>query len=295
MMILIDIKGANNMRRDKIYISVILFLMMLLAVAGIRLVRQRRRFNNSKRIALFNNEENYSDIRYHVIPHRGASGEEKEHTYAAYDLACDYGAKYLEQDCVFSKNGTLYVSHDLTANTSTGKRETIAELDNDTLDKAGVLKLKDVIDRYKERGITFVIEVRPVEEDNYNGEAQIDALFDLLKKYDDDLIEHVIVQAWDVETLTKAKKFNSKIKTMYLADKEENINAGVKSEDVDIVCTERSLMNSNTVGRVHNAGKLYCTYTVNTTAQITDAIRTEADLYFTNYVAKAFVMEEKYR
>lgn len=34
----------------------------------------------------------------YVILHRGASGEEIEHTFKAYDLALNYGTKYIEQE-----------------------------------------------------------------------------------------------------------------------------------------------------------------------------------------------------
>ncbi|WP_094243318.1 glycerophosphodiester phosphodiesterase [Tetragenococcus halophilus] len=67
----------------------------------------------------------------YVISHRGASGEEVEHTFKAYDLALDYGTKYIEQDLVTSKDGTLYISHDENA-------ERIAGVDknyNDMSDK----------------------------------------------------------------------------------------------------------------------------------------------------------------
>jgi len=47
-----------------------------------------------------------------VIAHRGASGERPEHTRAAYDLAIDQGADFIEPDLVMSKDGALVVRHE---------------------------------------------------------------------------------------------------------------------------------------------------------------------------------------
>lgn len=47
-----------------------------------------------------------------VIAHRGASGERPEHTRAAYELAIDQGADFIEPDLVMSKDGVLVVRHE---------------------------------------------------------------------------------------------------------------------------------------------------------------------------------------
>jgi len=47
-----------------------------------------------------------------VLAHRGASGYLPEHTLAAYDLAIDLGADYIEPDLVITKDGVLVARHD---------------------------------------------------------------------------------------------------------------------------------------------------------------------------------------
>ena len=42
-----------------------------------------------------------------VIGHRGASGYRPEHTLAAYQLAIEQGAGYIEPDVVSTKDGVL--------------------------------------------------------------------------------------------------------------------------------------------------------------------------------------------
>jgi glycerophosphoryl diester phosphodiesterase len=55
-----------------------------------------------------------------VIAHRGASGYAPEHTFAAYDLALELGADYLEQDLQLTRDGVLVVLHDDTLDRTAG-------------------------------------------------------------------------------------------------------------------------------------------------------------------------------
>ncbi|WP_278070652.1 glycerophosphodiester phosphodiesterase [Brevundimonas sanguinis] len=47
-----------------------------------------------------------------VIAHRGASGERPEHTRAAYELAIEQGADFIEPDLVMTRDGHLLVRHE---------------------------------------------------------------------------------------------------------------------------------------------------------------------------------------
>lgn len=52
------------------------------------------------------------DSEFIVIAHRGASGERPEHTLAAYELAIDQGADYIEPDLVVTKDMVLVSRHE---------------------------------------------------------------------------------------------------------------------------------------------------------------------------------------
>ncbi len=47
-----------------------------------------------------------------IIAHRGASGDRPEHTLAAYQLAIDQGADFIEPDLVLTKDGVLVARHE---------------------------------------------------------------------------------------------------------------------------------------------------------------------------------------
>jgi glycerophosphoryl diester phosphodiesterase len=54
-----------------------------------------------------------------LVAHRGASGYAPEHTIAAYRLAIEQGADFVEQDLQISKDGVLVCLHDLTLERTT--------------------------------------------------------------------------------------------------------------------------------------------------------------------------------
>lgn len=58
-----------------------------------------------------------------VIAHRGASGYLPEHTLAAYELAIEQGADFIEPDLVSTKDGVLIVRHELNITETTNVSE----------------------------------------------------------------------------------------------------------------------------------------------------------------------------
>jgi len=64
-----------------------------------------------------------------IIAHRGASGERPEHTLAAYELAIDQGADYIEPDLVPTSDGVLVARHEneISGTTDVAERPEFAE------------------------------------------------------------------------------------------------------------------------------------------------------------------------
>jgi glycerophosphoryl diester phosphodiesterase len=61
------------------------------------------------------------------IGHRGASAYAPEHTFAAYDLALDQGADYIEIDLQMTADGVLVALHDKTLNRTADAPEGVPE------------------------------------------------------------------------------------------------------------------------------------------------------------------------
>lgn len=227
----------------------------------------------------------------HVYSHRGASGEEVEHTFAAYDLAIKYGSKYIEQDIVTSKDGTLIVSHDLSAKRMTGVNKLYADMTDKeisklkTKDGQSILKLQDVFDKYKNK-IYYVIELK-------ENSKQTNHFINIMKQ--NKLTNNIILQASEIEPLDKIAKTFPRIKRLLLVETQDELNKALTYENVDIVSAHKELMNADNVQRVHEAHKIFNAWTLNSDTEIKTAIHLSVDTYFTDFTAKAFVLERKYR
>lgn len=226
----------------------------------------------------------------HVFSHRGASGEELEHTTAAYDLAVAYGSAYLEQDLVQSAAGTLYVSHDWTPERLTGETRPFAELTDAeidalrTSDGQPILKLRDVFSAYGDR-VHYVIEVRNTD--------QAAALIDLAKEFG--LEEQLVVQAWNTPELLLVQAELPAARRLLLVEDQSGLDWAILQPCVDIVGAKDPLMSEFNCRWVHEHGKQLCVWTLNTAAEIRSAIELGVDYYFTDYTAKALLLEQQYR
>jgi glycerophosphoryl diester phosphodiesterase len=70
------------------------------------------------------------------IAHRGAAGHAPEHTIAAYDLALEMGADYIEHDLHLTSDGALVAIHDASLYRTTGRTDMVRDT---TLDELRVL------------------------------------------------------------------------------------------------------------------------------------------------------------
>jgi glycerophosphoryl diester phosphodiesterase len=62
-----------------------------------------------------------------LVAHRGASGYAPEHTLAAYQLAIEQGADYVEQDLHITKDGVLVCAHDAELSRTTNVKDVFPE------------------------------------------------------------------------------------------------------------------------------------------------------------------------
>lgn len=227
----------------------------------------------------------------HVISHRGASGEEIEHTFKAYDLALEYGTKYIEQDLVTSKDGTLYVSHDDNAERITGVDKDYNDMsDNEiddlrTKDNQHILKLEDVFKKYEDK-TDYLVELK-------ENEIQAEPFEKLVKEYD--LEDNIIVQAKNQEALEQLNDMFPDMPELALVDDDKEMNQALNLDYVDIIGANANLMNNDNVKKAHDNDKDFNVWTLNSTDEIKEAIDLNVDSYFTNYTAKALTIENNYR
>lgn len=227
----------------------------------------------------------------HVYSHRGASGEEIEHTFAAYDLAIKYGSLYIEQDLVTSKDKTLFVSHDLNAKRLTGKDKNYNELTDSEIKKIktkngeNIHKLDEIFNKY-ENTINYVIELKENEE-------QVELFEQEVKKAG--LEEKIIVQASNTETLKQVEQKFPEMKKLLLVKNQEILDQNIDSSVVDIFGLNKELMNPTNIEHIHQNKKEVNVWTLNSSEEIKKAIELNVDTYFTNFTGKALMIEKESR
>lgn len=229
------------------------------------------------------------EIASHVYSHRGASGEETEHTIKAYDLAISYGSKNIEQDIVVSAEGDLYVSHDLTATRLTGRNAyysdmTDAEIDNlRTYDGQIILKLSDVFDRYGET-VSYIIELKDGSEET------ISAFTEIVDKYG--YANRIVLQCFYPEVLEQMESVYPDMPKLYLCKTQDQFNYGLDLPYADILAVKKFLMNQENCDAAHSNGKQFNVWTIDTESDIRTAIDLGVDSYFTNDTELALSLEK---
>ena len=226
----------------------------------------------------------------HVISHRGSAGP-GEHSFEAYDAAIEAGSHNIEQDIVVSKDGTLYVSHDRTADRMTGASGSFsemsdAEIDSLTTDNGGhILKLSEVFDRYG-KNVRYIIELPD------NGKASVVGFCRLVDEYG--LEDRIVLQSFDPGVLEEAEKKYPNMPKMYLCRTSEGISSGLELECADIIGARKTVMTKENCDAVHDAGRKFCVWTLNSEEDIKEAIGLGTDYIFTDDTPLAIELERRY-
>lgn len=225
----------------------------------------------------------------HVISHRGASTQAIEHTFEAYDLAISQGSYYIEQDLVLSKDGTLYVSHDLNASRLTGHDGLYSDMSDSQINELKtssgekIHTLQSVFDRYKTNTF-YVIELKEG--------SQVDAFVNIVEK--NGLEDFIIVQSNDESVIEQLEAKLPNIRKLLLVNKKSALSSALNSS-ADIISVKKSLMNEENLQKVKQAQKTFNVYTLDSPEEIIQAIRLGVDSYFTDDTQNAINLELEYR
>jgi glycerophosphoryl diester phosphodiesterase/predicted phosphodiesterase len=226
-----------------------------------------------------------------VYSHRGSAGR-NEHSFEAYDAAIEAGSHNIEQDVVISGDGTLYVSHDLTAAAMTGDGRSYssmsdAEIDSLTTYAGGhILKLSEVFEHYG-KNVKYLVELKSSDD------ATIDAF---VKEVDShDMADQIIVQSQELAVLDKLEETYPKMPKLMVIKTSGGLQQAMSSENVDMVGARVQFVNEANCNEAHDRGKKFVGWTLDSESEIMNAINIGADAYFTNDTPLAIELERKYR
>ncbi len=233
------------------------------------------------------------DAARHVYSHRGSAGD-NEHTFAAYDAAIEAGSFYIEQDLVISSDGVLYVAHDLNTYLMTGRGANYSNLTSEEIDqirtRAGnnILRMSDVFDRYG-RDVRYVIELKT------SGTDMIEAFEKIIDEYEYQDI--VTVQSEDTDVLKTLEEKYPDMPKLFVCKSWNSMLGCLDMPYVDIVSVRKAsnLMTEKSCTRVHDAGKVFSVWTLNSESEIRQAIELGVDTYFTDNTELAINLEKELR
>ena len=242
------------------------------------------------------------------IAHRGASGHAPEHTIAAYDIALEMEADYLELDLRLTADGVLVAHHDANLQRTTGRAELVHDL---TLEELRVLDVGSWFsDAHPDRAraafaglrVPTMAEVfeRYGASTNYYIELKdphlnpgVEAKFvDLLRA--SGLMEHaleargVLVQSFDAESLARVRAMEPRLALIQLFSLIQS--DAVIVEEMSRVATfavgigpEKFNVDEQLVARAHAHGLDVHPFTVDEPEEMASLIAAEVDGIFTNF------------
>lgn len=220
--------------------------------------------------------------------HRGDDIDHVEHTFSSYDAAIAKGAHYIEQDLVLSKDGTLYVSHDMDAKRLTGDPAKYADMTDEQINRLRTANgepihtLKQVFERYGDE-VWYVPELR-------DEPGQLEKFIKLVKEAH--VEDRVITQVWSLAYAKGLKDAFPNMPVQYFVNSPLDLMEGANSRYVDILCFNRKMMTPVIVNVCHQARKQACFWTLDTADEIKKAQNIGADIYFTDDTALGVEMEK---
>ena len=269
--------------RRRIVVIETAFLLLSLTVGGIYLFGlSRGRF--ALRIEHLGTME--------VTAHRGASMNAPENTMAAFRLAAEQGAGWIELDVQESADGQLFVMHDTNFRRTTGVDKGAWEMNWDEIalldagsffspEYAGepIPLLSEVLEFAKEAGIRLNIELKPSghEKDLAGG------VMDVVEEYAFE--DQCVITSQSYDVIRQVRERNETIETVYvmgLAYGAINRLTAADAFSIRSTSISRSLVRD-----VHNRGHQVYAWTVDSRQNISRMINLEVDNIITNNVPLA--------
>jgi glycerophosphoryl diester phosphodiesterase len=243
------------------------------------------------------------------IGHRGASAYAPEHTFAAYDLALEQGADYIEIDLQMTADGVLVALHDKTLNRTADAPEGVPErycrglVSKKTLEQiqmcdagswfspefAGeqIPTLEEIFQRYG-TSVNYYIETKNPDAAPGMEEELVGLLgeYGLLPDPNEPANWQVLIQSFSAESLMKIHEMNEDLPLIQLywagtsktiqrdldAVSEYAVGIGPYKKDVDAALVEAA----------HEHCLAVHPYTVNTVEEMEALISLGVDGMFTN-------------
>ena len=224
----------------------------------------------------------------HIYTNSGSSSEER-YTMAAFDSAVEGGSVCLSMPVVAAKDGTLYVAYDDYLRDMTGLDGYLSGMSDGQIaevkTKGGndIVKLSDAFEKYG-TDVNYVIEIR------YANERNIMPFVETVKKAG--VADVTSVSSYYFGALDIVENEFPDMPKIFLSENEVDLAEAQRSETVDLISVNRDLMTAENLAAVHESGKKFGAWTLNSEEDIKSAVSMGLDSYFTDEGAFAVSIEK---
>lgn len=230
-----------------------------------------------------------------IIAHRGAAGEAPENTLAAFKLALEQGCEGFELDVHLSKDKQIVVIHDETLDRTTNGSGEVKNLLTSEIQSYQANASFD-INQYPDAFVPTleqVFELVPldffinIELKGGIGEGMEEAIVELLRKTS--RTQHVIISSFNHKSLVKIKELEPSIKVGILYTLRTTHHwklPEVAGVDAYSLHPWINWLDHEDVIEAKKRGYRFYSWTVNTEAQIANALNYQLDGIITDFPGK---------
>ncbi len=230
------------------------------------------------------------------VAHRGATGYAPENTIAAFDLAVEMKADYIEIDVQRSKDGKLVLIHDTTVDRTTDGTGKVGDLTYDQLRSldAGSWKgeqfageqiptFEEILERYRGK-VGILIELKAPELYSGIEEQVAEALKE--RNLDKPQNEKIIIQSFNFESMKKVNDLLPKVPVGVLTSNRADTTAEALQEFstyADWFNPSYGIVTEELVNQVHSLGMKIGSWTVRSQEAADFLFEMNVDAIITDY------------
>ena len=221
-----------------------------------------------------------------VTAHRGASHGAPENTLAAFSLAIEEGADYIELDVRETKDGELIIMHDENLKRTCGVdkkvgKQTFKQIRKYSAGKKFSKKFKDEKVPTLREAIELIgdsavinIEIKTSNTDKH----LVEGIVDLVHEYN--IGHQVVIASTSSKALRKVKELDPSLKTVYIMQ----IAYGdfYSMSFVDVYSVKYTFVSYDMVKKIHNMGKEIYVWTVDDRNVLEQMMQKNVDNIITN-------------
>jgi glycerophosphoryl diester phosphodiesterase len=224
-----------------------------------------------------------------VIAHRGASGYAPENTLAAFRVAAEMGADYIETDLQLTRDGRLVAIHDETLERTTDGRgavagatlEEVRKLDaggwfggNREFSGERVPTIEEVLAFGREAEIGLYLEMKVA-----GGERALVTALRAVNR-----VERAVVLSFDLGVLAEVRRIDASIATGYLySDTRDDAVAVALGAGAQQLLPRADRITRELVEKAHRGGLKVIAWTVSASGQMKELMSLGVDGIITNH------------